>query len=71
LFDGVWVRSSTSLAVSRDSIRPTKAMLRAHGQIICRVVRFRGTVRAVNPGRPPLIEPSSPTVGSCWPVVAV
>ncbi len=71
LFDGVTVRSSTSFAVSSDSIRPTKAILSAQGQIIVSVCRFSGTNSCVSPGSPPLIAPSSPTVGSNCLVVAV
>jgi len=71
LLDGVAVSSSTSFAVSSDSIRPTKAMLSAQGQIMLRVCRLRGTSIWVIPGRPPPIDPSSPTVGSSWPLVTV
>ena len=64
LWERVSVMSSTSLAVSRVSIRPTKATLRAVGRIRRRVSRSSGTSNGVIPGSPPETSPWSPTVGT-------
>ena len=64
LCDRVSVRSSTSLAVSSVSNRPTKATLIAVGQMMRSVLRSSGTTNAVMPGNPGAIAPSPPTLGT-------
>ena len=63
LCERVSVRSSTSLAVSSVSSRPTKATLIAVGQMMRSVLRSSGTANAVMPGNPGAIVPSPPTLG--------
>ena len=64
LWERVSVMSSTSLAVIRDSSRPTKAMARANGKMTCRVSSVNGTLGMNSVGRESGSSPLSPTVGT-------
>ena len=64
LFDPVSVTSSTSLAVIRDSMSPTKATPNANGAMIVRVSRVSGTVGMPKNGQASGSAPWSPTVGT-------
>ena len=63
LSEWVSVMSSTSLAVRSDSSRPTRAIARAYGAMICSVSRFSGTSGKNSDGRLSGSSPSSPTLG--------
>ena len=67
LSEWVSVMSSTSLAVSSDSIRPTKAMPMAYGAISCRVSRFHGISGTKSPGSEVGSSPWSATSGTFHP----
>jgi len=56
------VRSSTMVAVIKDSSRPTTASVAETGKMICKVSRFSGMSGIRNTGRVSGIWPMSPTV---------
>ena len=62
--------SSTSLAVSSDSSRPTSAIARAYGAMISSVVRLKGTSGISSEGSVSGRSPSSPTSGSAQPAAS-
>ena len=68
LSDGVSVRSSSRLAVSRDSSRPTKASVAEIGPMIRSVSQVSGTAGRWNIGSVDGIWPMSPTVRTSSPV---
>jgi len=65
LLERVSVMSSTSLAVMRDSSRPTSAMDRAYGARMLKVSQFSGTCGRKKPGRPRAFGTDLPT-GAVW-----
>ncbi len=71
LSEGVSVRSSTSCAVSSDSISPTSASARAYGAISVRVSRVKGTSGRPGVGSEVGRAPRSPTVGTASPAPTV
>ena len=64
LSERVSVMSSTSLAVSSDSMSPTRAMPRAYGAMICSVSSVNGTAGMPRNGSVEGSSPLSPTVGT-------